>query len=195
MAECITRLEKDIIFDCSNIPVAGIEKEILLINREDIDWAGTTITDNVITSLILKDSKKAFLLKALNDSHFTLSSKPIIDKEGINGHKHSLGFRVYANDADAGKQIDALVQGASLVAVVENKAKGTSQKSAFDVLGLQVGLEVSSDSGGRDYKANDGVYMLSFATPDGQKEPRNVMKWLETDYQTTKEKFDNKLAS
>lgn len=194
MATCNQRLEKDLGFDCNNRPISGTERNILLVNREDIDWAATTITNNVITTLVLKNSKTGFLISALTEKHFTASSKPVIEEAGINGHTHSLGFRIYGVDAETCAQIDSLVDGASLVAIVERKAKGEANKSAFDVLGLQVGLEVSSDSAGRDYFANDGVYMLNLTTPSGQKEPKNVLKWLETDYATTKAKFDKKLA-
>lgn len=193
MAECITRLEQDLVFDCNNKPVAGIEKKILLVNREDIDLGGTVIDGNKITTLVLKSGKTAFSVDGIA-KHLSFTSKPVVDPEGMNGHAHTLSFRVYKNDAEYYKQIDAFVDNANLVAIVERNNKGESGKGAFDILGWHLGLEVSGDSEGLNIHEKEGVYSLNLATPDGMKEPRSLYKWVETDYATTKAKFDNKLA-
>ncbi|MFJ1490761.1 hypothetical protein [Capnocytophaga canis] len=192
MADCLSRLGKDLLFDCADKPSAGIEQEVVLINREDIDWAGTTKNGNTVTSLTLKSGKSGYKVKGMK-KHLTFDSKPVID-EGINGFKHTFHFRVYKNSAEDYEQIDSIFAGANLVAIVERTQKGAQAKNAFEILGLNLGMEASGDSGGLVVSENEGTFLISIATPDGTKEPNSIMKWLETDYATTKAKFDNKLA-
>ena len=95
---------------------------------------------------------------------------------------------MYGKSADDYAQIDQFVNGAQLVAVIEHKAKGAS---SFDVLGFFVGLEVTEGEG----RTNGGAFKFTISTPANQKEPNVALKWLETDYATTKKKFDKKLAA
>lgn len=187
MAQCINNLAKDLGFDCENVS-KGIEKNILLINRNDIDLGGTQISGNKITSLVLKNNKTAFLAEFMKDAHISVSTKPEFSDDDFNGHKHSVVLKFYNKTAEDYDQIDKLVNGASLVAIVENK--GNDKDNAFDVLGFTIGLEATEGEG----RTNGGIYTLTLSTPANQKEPKTALKWLETDYNTTKAKFDRKLA-
>ncbi|MGV4404928.1 hypothetical protein ACQ1PF_07850 [Ornithobacterium rhinotracheale] len=193
MAVCINKLEKDIEYNCESPSVAGIEQNVLLINREDIDWAASRATGNEVTSLVLKSTKTGYIFSG-KPKHVKVVSKPVIDENGVNGYQHQLSFRVYQNTKEDYAMIDSLVKGANLVAIIERKQKGEQSKSAFEIVGWYNGLTISGDSEGLNVHENDGTYLLSFATADGEKEPKSIMKWLQTDYATTKGKFDAKLA-
>lgn len=196
MAECIKRIESDILFDCENVSIPGLEPNAQYINREDIDLAGTTFdatNKNLITNLALKTGKKGYKIQAFKKllNGFT---KPIIEDEALNGHQHSINIRVFKNDPESYDLIDRFVNGANGVVVVETKQKGENGKQAFEVLGWHVGLEVSADSAGKVYNENDGAYLLTLTTPNGFKEPRSIYKWLEVDYAKTKAKFENNIV-
>lgn len=193
MSNCITTLNKDLGFDCSAPAIGGIEFQALLINREDIDWGATTLSDNKITSFVLKNQKTGYFLQGKGKS-INLSSKPVISDTGANGFTHSVSFQVTGNSAEDYKEIDKLVKGANLVLIVQRKNRGTNGENTFEVFGLHIGLEVAGDSAGLSVHENDGAFLLSFSTPDGMKEPYSALKWLETDYNTTKAKFDAKLS-
>ena len=188
--ECITALSKDLGYKCGTAIVKGVEKDVLLINRADIDKAGTTISENVISTLVLKSSKTAFLMKYAKDTHISVTTKPVISDEDLNGHEHSIVIVVYGKTAEECAEIDKLVAGGDLVAVVENKDQSGEGKHAFDVYGFRNGLTVSEGEG----RTNGGYYKLTMKTPSRQTEPESVLKWLETSYATTKAKFDKKLA-
>lgn len=197
MAECINKITENIEFDCDDKPIAGVENQIELINRDDIDLAATTFdvaNPNLITNLVLKEGAQSYRCDTIKGL-FAPSTVPSIEDESINGHVHSLGIRIFKNSPAAHAQIDKIVDGANLVAVIEAKQKGANNANAFDVLGWHVGLEASADSAGRVYREQDGAYLLTIATPNGYKEPKSVYKWLETDYATTKEKFDNSMVT
>lgn len=190
MSTCVNEIMMDLGFDCANPPVKGLEKEILLINRNDIDFGASQLSDNKITSLVLKSGKKGYVARFAKDTHISVATKPEFSDDELNGHRHSVGLRIYGKTVEECNQIDKLVAGASLVAVVQNKGKGTNAQDAFDVYGWFLGLEATEGEG----RTNGGEYILTLSTPSGQKEPKNVLRWLETDYTTTKTKFDNKLA-
>lgn len=187
--ECISALSKDLGFECSP-PLRGVEKNVLLINRADIDKAATTLDKNVITSLVLKEQKKAFLMQYAKDTHISVATKPVISDEDINGHEHSIVIVVYGKSAEDCAEIDKLVKGGDLIAIVENKDQSGDGKHAFDVFGFRSGLVVSEGEG----RTNGGYYRLTMKTPTGQTETENVLKWLQTDYATTKALFDKKLV-
>ena len=176
MAQCIKAISKDFGFDCDDT-VTGLEGQLLLINRADIDRAGTVIT-----------GKTGYLVDYAKESHISVSTKPEISDDDFNGHKHSVVLKIYGKGADDYDEIDKMVQGASLVAVVQNKGK--TLDNTFDVYGYFVGLEATEGEG----RTNGGVYTLTLGTPNNQREPKTALRWLETDYATTKAKFDKKLV-
>ena len=75
------------------------------------------------------------------------------------------------------------------MAIAQNKT--STLDNSFDVYGFYIGLEATEGEG----RTNGGEYTLTIGTPSNQKEPKSVMRWLDTDYATTKGKFDNKLSS
>lgn len=188
MAQCINRISKDFGFDC-NDTVKGVEKSIILLNREDIDLGATQVEGNKIKSLVLKTGKTGYKVEYLKESHLTITTKPEISDDSYNGHKHLLVLKLYGKSTEDYEQIDRLVAGASLVAIAQNKT--STLDNSFDVYGFYIGLEATEGEG----RTNGGEYTLTIGTPSNQKEPKSVMRWLETDYATTKGKFDNKLAS
>lgn len=188
--ECITALSKDLGYKCGTAIVKGVEKDVLLVNRADLDKAGITVNENVITTLVLKSEKTAYLMKYAKDTHISVSTKPVISDDDLNGHEHSIVIVIYGKTKEENAEIDKLVAGGDLVAIVENKDQSGEGKHAFDVYGFRNGLVVSEGEG----RTNGGYYKLTMKTPTGQTEPENVLKWLETDYATTKARFDKKLA-
>lgn len=192
---CIQGLSDDIPFCCNNKPIKGIENNVLIINKNDIDYATSILNldQTIITRLALKTGKRGYRVEGIKNI-FGGSSKPVIEDTSVNGHTHSINIRLFKTDAASFKQINSMVDGGQFVAIVETKWKGEAGAAAFEVLGYDVGLEISADSEGRVYAENDGAYLITLATPKGYKEPKVGYKWLETNYQTTKTLFDAKLV-
>ena len=188
MTQCINKLVKDLAFDCDET-VKGIELSLLLVNREDIDLGATQVEGNHIKTFVLKSGKTAYKVDYAKESHISVSTKPEFSDDDFNGHKHSIVLKIYGKDKEDYDQIDKLVSGASLVAIVQNKGKNL--ENTFDVYGYYIGLEATEGEG----RINGGVYTLTLSTPSKQKEPKTALRWLQTDYATTKGKFDNKLSA
>lgn len=188
---CINKITGGISYNKSQKPVAGIECKAILVNRDSIDQASLAYdaTTGVLTNLSLKSGEVAYNvdnLKQLNvaGSEFTASDS------GINTHSNSFLGRIYNLDATGVKFVEELGD-ASLVLVVERKAKGDGT-SAFIVLGLENGMVQTE--GTYSSAENNGMYVFTIASEEGFGESKPITIWNETDYATTKAKFDNLLA-
>ncbi len=170
---CLTdQLTGSILFDCNSAPVAGVNSQIVLINRDDIDRAATTFEsgyeNEVITNLVLGSGKTAKLLEG-----YQRSNNPgfdIVKKENRpDGVSHVLEFVVFQLNKDNKKSLNEFLRGARVVAVVRNIYEGAAQKDAFEVYGYATGLEISD--GTRRLNADDGVTPITLTSVAGEEEP------------------------
>ncbi|MFL9836946.1 hypothetical protein ABS768_05510 [Flavobacterium sp. ST-75] len=192
--DCTGNLTADIVFDCANAPVAGIEQNVVLINKEDIDYANTTTsTDNrvIITNLQLKEGKTGYLLSGVKQSNG--KAWELVKKENApDKFKHTFSGVIFNASAANKQQADQLAMGAKYVVVVEQVWKGTDSSDAFEVLGLTSGLELSTMT--NNSKENDNMIMFELASVDGYEEVTMPQTLLDVDYTATKTAFNNKFA-
>lgn len=130
--------------NCATPPVAGLEVDLWLINRADIDLTNTVITSGTrtITTLALNASTYAYKFTGLKKSNST----SIDMNQGTfkNNWIHLLNLVIFDNTSATKTDIIEVLADANLVAVVRNKWKGASQVHEFEVLGWDVGLEASA---------------------------------------------------
>ncbi|WP_417357676.1 hypothetical protein [Flavobacterium sp.] len=192
--DCTGNLTADIVFDCANAPVAGIEQNVVLINKEDIDYANTTTsTDNrvIITNLQLKEGKTGYLLSGVKQSNG--KAWELVKKENApDKFKHTFSGVIFNASAANKQQADQLAMGAKYVVVVEQVWKGTDSSDAFEVLGLTSGLELSTMT--NNSKENDNMIVFELASVDGYEEVTMPQTLLDVDYAATKTAFNNKFA-
>ena len=117
--------------DSVDISVGGIERDITLINKADIDITASTFSPTnklLITNLVLKPGKTGFLLqgiKQVNSLSFELVKKDL----SRDAYKHTMGMN-FPNSSLVNKtRLDEL-NGASIVTVVETKYKGLGYSPA-----------------------------------------------------------------
>lgn len=192
---CEGLITADILFDCANPSVGGLEVDVLLIYAEDINIQTTTVSNSnkiLLTNLALKSAKTAFKLQGVKQINGT--SYELVKKEfGPDKFKHMF-TGVILNPSAANKlQATHLSEGGKYVVVVEQKWKGASNADAFQVYGLKSGLELMTLT--YNSKENDGTISFTLESTEGFEEPTVPMTLLETDYATTKTAFDAKFAS
>jgi hypothetical protein len=192
---CEGLITADILFDCANPSVGGLETDVLFINAEDLNIATTTtsLTNKILlTNLALKATKVAFLLQGVKQINGT--SYELVKKEfGPDKFKHMF-TGVILNPSAANKlQATHLSEGGKYIVVVEQKWKGASNADAFQVYGLKSGLELMTLT--YNSKENDGTISFTLESTEGFEEPTVPMTLLETDYATTKTAFDAKFLS
>jgi len=190
--DCTGSLTADILFDCANAPVGGIEQNVLLINKDDIDMTSTTVdaTNRIlVTNLQLKAGKTGYLLSGVKQSNG--KAWELVKKENApDKFKHTFSGVIFNPSAENKLQADSLSKGAKYVAVVEQVWKGTGNKEAFEVLGFSSGLELTTMS--NSSKENDNMIMFELASADGFEEVTMPKTLLDGTYTATKTAFANK---
>lgn len=190
--DCTGALTADILFDCANAPVGGIEQNVVLINQDDIDRATTTTDASnriLLTNLQLKAGKTGYKLTGVKQSNG--KAWELVKKDNApDKFKHTFSGVIFNPSAENKEQADSLSKGAKYVVVVEQKWKGAGNVDAFEVLGLTSGLELMTMT--NNSKENDNMIMFELASADGFEEVTMPKTLLDGTYSATKTVFDNK---
>lgn len=190
--DCTGNLTADILFDCSNAPVGGIEQNVILIAKDDIDVVNTTTdaTNRVlVTNLQLKPGKTGHLLNGVKQSNG--KAWELVKKENApDKFKHTFSGVIFNPSAANKQQADGLAKGSKYVVVVEQVWKGSDSKDAFEILGLTSGLELMSMT--NSSKKNDNMILFELASSDGFEETTMPRTLLDVNYAATKTAFNNK---
>ncbi len=189
---CEGLITADILFDCDNPSVGGLEANVLLINEDDIDRALTIFspTDKgLITDLKLLATKTGYLLQGVKQVN--QASVELVKKETSKDMYKHMFNGVILNASTANKKVaNALSQGGKYVLVIEQKWKGATNADAFQVLGFRSGLELTTMTWST--KENEGTIQFSLSSAEGFEEPGLALTLVETDYNTTKTAFNAK---
>lgn len=192
--DCTGSLTADIIFDCINAPVGGIEQNVLLVKKEDINITSiTTDEDNdlIVASLELNTGAHAYSLTGVKQSNG--KAWELVKKENApDKFKHTFSGVIFNPSADNKQQAAALAKGSKYVVLVEQVWKGAGSKDAFEILGLSSGLEIATMT--NSSKENDNMIMFELSSADGFEEATMPKNFLDGTYAATKALFDNKLA-
>lgn len=191
---CDGLLTTDILFDCDNAPIGGIEVDVLLFNREDLDITAVTFDGAnklLMTNFQLLSGKTGYKVQGIKQV-MGASSELVKKETSSDAWKHTFNG-ILLNFSAANKlELQSMAEGASLVAMVELKWKGANNEDAFQVLGYKSGLELNESVW--NTKENDGTASFILSSVDGFEEPKQIYTLLETDYATTKAAFDLKFA-
>lgn len=192
---CTGLIDADILYDCEEGSVAGLEVDVVLINRADIDISATTFNASnklQLTNLSLLATKTGYLLKGVKQVN-TVNHELVQKDTGVDKVSHVFNGLILTPSVANKLQLQNMKDGADLVAVVEKKWKGADDEEAFDVYGLDSGLILTASS--YTSSENDGAITFTLSSQEGYEEPKYPLTLLETDYATTKTAFTNKFAS
>lgn len=192
---CESKLSADIQKDCDNKPKAGIEVNVVLYNRDDVDFSTSTIdgsNDMIITNLATTSGTTGYLIEGVKQA-MGVSFEMVKKEESFDMYRHVFNGVVLAPSASNKKALDQIGDGGRYIAIVEKKWKGASDADAFEVLGWDSGLVIAEMS--QNSKEADGIIRFVLASEDGYEEDKMPRTLLETDYATTKTAFDNKFAT
>ena len=192
---CDGLLTNDILFDCDNSMVGGIEVDVLIFNHKDINKSAVTFSPTnktVMTNFQLKATKTGYLfqgVKQVNALKFELVKKEL----GPDKFKHTFAGTVLNFSAENKERLMELSEGGKVAVMVELKWKGASSVDAFQLGGYDSGLELQVATWATN--ENDGTISIELSSSDGYEETKPVISVLETDYATTATAFANKFAS
>jgi hypothetical protein len=192
---CEGLLTGNILYDCDNEMVAGIEVNVLAFNHSDIDKSACTFSATnkmVMTNFQLKTGKTGFLIqgvKQVNALKFELVKKEL----GSDRFKHTFTGIIFNLSAENKQRLTELARGGKIAIMVELKWKGLNSADAFQLAGYDSGLELQVATWG--VNENDAKISIELSSSEGYEETKPVLSVLETDYNTTSIAFGNKFIS
>lgn len=181
--DCSKLTEGLIAAECGTLAKAGAEDEVILINYSDIDRTLSTVENNVITDLVLKENAVAYTFttfgKSLNDSGATFTRGTY-----RNTWVHTIALRIFTKNEDAKKYVNSLGEDAKIVCILKNNETGASGDVKYEAYGFDNGLRLN-ESASTIAMADGVVYPLTVSSLDEAQEgslPKSVFK---TDEETT----------
>lgn len=192
---CDNAIKRDIVANCDDPIVPGLEQEGVIMNRKDVDFSTVTFNatrKNVIETLALKEGKKAYKVVVLGSTPFTGTNTALATGTYRNTFTNIVNMVILANDPDVCNDIiDGLANG-EYVVILENKAKNLLKEenpgdSAFQIYGYYQGLKAAELSNDKYSEDTDGGWSVSLQET---KVPKSALFYYKTDYDTTKTAID-----
>ena len=191
MADCTQKLTADLLIDCDNLPVGGLEVNAWIFNKTDIDRSAVTFdASNKIsmTNFQLLSAKVGFKLEGIKQSN--AKNYALVPKENLpDKWLHQFNGIIFNPTAANKLQLNSLSEGGRYVVVVEQLWKGSADASAFEVLGYNVGLKLTESV--NNSVENDNGITLVLASEANYEETNVPYTLLDIDYATTKAAYDN----
>ena len=175
MANCSNKITQNIVFDCSDISVAGIaNSKAVIINIDDIDRSASTSSGATISNLQLNSGTAGFELswyKQLGNG----SAAFVPDTENVDGFSNSWVARISTSTAEAAERANELKNSNGFVLVTETKYKGTGNADAYKVFGFTNGMILSELTYSTAENAGNVIFSLTSAEGANEQYPFMVL--------------------
>lgn len=166
---------------CGKPAIAGTTARVILLSYSDVDKSKSVVTDNVISSLILKAGATGYEVDSLPNA--TVGSDTINAGTYLKTHQHNVVVRIFKKSEAAKKFVNGLTN-ARVIAIVENNDTGDNGDTKYEVYGWDSGLELTEIT--VTTEMTDGVaYQVTLANGTIAQEGSLPMSLLNTDEKTT----------
>ena len=189
MAIC-GQITSNLTANCTNPLQPGAEVTLTLINRED--WIDAAITYNgsnteVIENVVLASGIVAYTYIGVNKS--LVPKYELIKGAYSELYNHEINLKIFDVTPTAKAQLELLAKG-QVVAIVQNKYRGTAGNAAYEVYGADSGLVCTQLI--REISSTDtsGAFDIILKSDEGSLEPHMPNTFFITDYATTKAVVD-----
>ena len=159
--------------NCAQPAIAGTNPRVILLNYADIDRKLSVVTNNVISDLI--SNSKGFEFESLDNS--AVGTSTFTKGTYFSNWQQDLVLRIFTKNELAKKFVNSL-NGARVVAVVENKESGPDGQVKYEAYGWDAGLELNEATSTTEM-ADLVVYQLTLGSGEISKEsslPKSVFK-------------------
>lgn len=174
----------DLLLNCDTPISAGVKDTLYLINYDDIaSYTVDPTNANLITGLTLISGARAFKFEGKNSSIEPRGA--LVRQRYSEVYDHEITFKAFDNGADVKKNLQGAVT-KKVVAIVENRFKGSTGDAAFEIYGLIAGLQANTLERITADADTQGAYNVVLASSEFEKEPNLPATFFDTDYATTK---------
>lgn len=175
---------------CGKPAIAGTTARVILLSYSDVDKSKSVVTDNVISSLILKAGATGYEVDSLPNA--TVGSDTINAGTYLKTHQHNVVVRIFKKSEAAKKFVNGLTN-ARVIAIVENNDTGDNGDTKYEVYGWDSGLELTEIT--VTTEMTDGVaYQVTLANGTIAQEGSLPMSLFNTDEKTTDLMIEGLLA-
>lgn len=175
---------------CGKPAIAGTTARVILISYSDVDKSKSVVSDNVISSLILKAGATGYEVDSLPNA--TVGSDTINAGTYLKTHQHNVVVRIFKKSEAAKKFVNGLTN-ARVIAIVENNDTGDNGDTKYEVYGWDSGLELTEIT--VTTEMTDGVaYQVTLANGTIAQEGSLPMSLFNTNEKTTDLMVDGLLA-
>lgn len=175
---------------CGKPAIAGTTARVILLSYSDVDKSKSVVTDNVISSLILKAGATGYEVDSLPNA--TVGSDTINAGTYLKTHQHNVVVRIFKKSEAAKKFVNGLTN-ARVIAIVENNDTGDNGDTKYEVYGWDSGMELTEIT--VTTEMTDGVaYQVTLANGTIAQEGSLPMSLFNTDEKTTDLMVDGLLA-
>ena len=175
---------------CGKPAIAGTTARVILLSYSDVDKSKSVVTDNVISSLILKAGATGYEVDSLPNA--TVGSDTINAGTYLKTHQHNVVVRIFKKSEAAKKFVNGLTN-ARVIAIVENNDTGDNGDTKYEVYGWDSGLELTEIT--VTTEMTDGVaYQVTLANGTIAQEGSLPVSLFNTDEKTTDLMVDGLLA-
>lgn len=166
---------------CGKPAIAGTTARVILLSYSDVDKSKSVVTDNVISSLILKAGATGYEVDSLPNA--TVGSDTVNAGTYLKTHQHNVVVRIFKKSEAAKKFVNGLTN-ARVIAIVENNDTGDKGDTKYEVYGWDSGLELTEIT--VTTEMTDGVaYQVTLANGTIAQEGSLPMSLFNTDEKTT----------
>lgn len=184
-------LTAGIAYDCDNPPTGGANDRLILVNFDDIDGSVTFDGSNpLLVTNITSGAGSGFNFEGHNNSNEPRAA--LVKGRYVNGYDHEVRFKCFSN-APATKDQLRRLDGALVVAIVQNNHKGADGNAAFEIYGLETGLRLQELERIIADAETQGAYNLLLRNDDISKPSTLPHTLYDTDFATTKAIVDGLL--
>lgn len=166
---------------CGKPAIAGTTARVILVSYSDADKSKSVVSDNVISSFILKAGATGYEVDSLPNA--TVGSDTINAGTYLKTHQHNVVVRIFKKSEAAKKFVNGLTN-ARVIAIVENNDTGDNGDTKYEVYGWDSGLELTEIT--VTTEMTDGVaYQVTLANGTIAQEGSLPMSLFNTDEKTT----------
>ncbi len=193
-ALCITlcgKIASNILIDCNNPLIAGTNDELIIMNKVDI--ASVTrngVNPQIIEGITMVSGATAFQYEGKNNS--VEPSYELRKLRYAEVYGHNVNFKVFTNSAAIKKELEALAKG-DTVAIIKNNHEGIGGASAYEIYGIDSGLNVTEMVRNPTESETQGAHNVLLATPEESSEAHMPSTLFLTNLATTKAIVDGLL--
>lgn len=188
MANCDFELAQGIAPDCDNPLVRGLERDAVIINRADIDFAACVRDSSnpaIIKTLALKSGKKGYSVVQVGATPYNGTQTAFAAGSYLNKFVKTASFAVLDHCPDTTKNVIDNIANGVFVMVVKNNSAGSDGKGRYEIYGFESGLRATDLPRDPNSEETDGAWVVTMQ----ETAPSSGIFLFDTDEATTEAAF------